>query len=167
MSAERVVPDTAATAAPPAPIVRFAASDLPEWGPWLIARLTERCPGFSEAAWLSKIRGLMGSNDFLFIRNDRAVLLASAEPRILDGSTMVTEVFAFSRDAQKEGDHPIRVPPNSDAEETLAILYRHTRAWAISKKASRMFVGQCTDIWQARFKEVIDSGNCGWIAVKL
>ena len=150
---------------------RFAISDLPEWGEWLIGRISERYPDFGPRVWLGKIHQLIASNDFLFVRNERAVVCIGGSPRVIDGGLVLIEVFAFSRDAwaiDKKRPHILGIPDRDPAEQPLLLLYRHAREWARSQKAARFFVGQCSDIHPLRLKETLSpAAECSWIAVRL
>ena len=149
---------------------RFAISDLPQWGEWLISRIDERYPGFNSRVWLGKLHGLIASNDFLFVRNERAVMAIGGSPRVLDGGLVFIEVFAFSRDARRldRDSTKLMVPYQDAGERPLLLLYRHAREWARSQKGVRFFVGQCSDIETMRLKEILKPANeTGWISVKV
>lgn len=151
-------------------VQRFALSDIPEWGEWLVSRLSERYPGISGPVFIGKLHGAIASNDFLFVRNDHAALMISGAPRFLDGGLVFIEVFAFSRDAMKTPvakDGHLMLPAAGPEERALALLYRHARDWCKMKKAARLFLGQCSDMATDRIKEAVGGTNCGWVSVKL
>ena len=149
-------------------IRRFSLADMPEWGPWLADRLSGHYPGFSRSHWENRIKLFMGGNDCLFIRNDKAVLLVSAAPRLLDGRIIVLEVFALSRDASPQYGGDVRLPALRDpSHRALMQLYRAAREWARSQKAARMFVGQCSDLTIKFLLEAVAAKKCGWVSVPL
>jgi hypothetical protein len=61
-------------------IRRCTVVDIPEWGPWLLGCLREKWPTIGDGSLLGKIGAWSASNEFLFIRNDLAVLLAIGDP---------------------------------------------------------------------------------------
>lgn len=162
MSAVAAVAD----AGVPGAIVRFTLADMPEWGEWLIGRLSDWYPGFNRGSWLGKLQVLLSSNDFLFVRNDRAALCLSAAPRVLDGAPIIEEVFAYSRDAVKDrfSDHWL-VP--IAAEAPLVALYRHARLWCRARNAAGLVVGQDSDIHPERLRKLLDAPPALWIDVPL
>ena len=148
----------------------FRLTDMPEWGEWLMGRLETRFPGQGMRSWHTKILSAMAGNGFHFIRNDRAVLLVESYRRFLDGGLVCMEIFALSRDAVMERERGDLFIPNADPmERPVVLLYRHAREWCKSQKASRFFVGQCSDIDSPlRIKELMKPGavECGWISVR-
>ena len=169
--ANRLRPENATAVSEAGEIRRFAISDLPVWGEWLIARIGGRYPGFDGRMWLGKIHQLTGSNDFLFIRNERAVLCIGGAPRALDGGLVFIEIFAFSRDAVRiEPKRPnlMMIPHQDPGEMALALLYRHARSWVKAQNGVRLFVGQCSDILPTRLKELVQpSVECNWISIRV
>jgi hypothetical protein len=166
MKPERVAADERA-----GDIRRFSIADLPEWGLWLIGRLSDRYPGFNQQFWLGKIHNALNSgNEFLFVRNERAVLLLSTTPRFLDARLIITEIFMFSRDAIKSPKTDrYCVPHEAPEERSMILLYRHAREWARAQKAARLYFGQCTDFDQIyHLKDIMRPANTlGWVVVNL
>ena len=151
------------------PTQRFTLADMPAWGPWLLDRLRGLNPELRREIWPSRINGWMTTNDHLFVRNERAVLLAWASPRVLDGKIVVQEVFAWSRDAKPSVSraHGLAIEKADPAARYVVLLYRHLREWARAQHAERLFVGQCSDMLPSNIMETLSAERCGWISVPL
>ena len=106
-------------------IRRWGSVDLDEW---LLTRLKDRW-GNTDQYWHRHLLNFQSSNDYLFITNGEAVLLAMQQRNVLAGATMVIELLAWSRDDGK----------------ALRPLYRALREWAGSLKA-RLYAGFCSDL---------------------
>jgi hypothetical protein len=171
MSAERKDRrDPAVRAIGEGQIVRFTVQDMPAWGNWLLDRCGTAWPQFRREFWQQKFGPIIGSNDYLFIRNERCVLLIQATPRIMDGRIVLQEVFAWSRDAipQKHRNNRILITDKeTESERHLLSLYRHARGWAKSMGAARLFVAQCSDMTPARLRDTLQADECGWVSIRL
>src|ERR1700756_3635108 len=99
-------------------IRRCTLVDMPEWRPWLLGRLREKWPMISDGSFLGKIHAWSASNEFLFIRNDLAVLLAVVMRDNVDGRPYVRSMFAFARDGAAQ---------SSPGEHAIVALYCRTR----------------------------------------
>ena len=151
------------------PVRRFSLADMPQWGDWLIQRLSERYAGFNPNHWVGRAQAAMSSNSTLFVRNERAVIMVSITPRAMDGSLVAIEDFALSRDAtyQEQGGL-VELPYRRDLlHRPLILLYHHAREWARAQKAQRLFVGQCSDLRYGILRDVLPSDVCGWVSVRL
>lgn len=149
------------------PYRRFTQLDWPVWGNWLSERLSQRFPEIPANSWLGRLVPYMGSNSSFFVRNDHAVLLASAFPRVPDGKEVILEAFAVSRHACTQNDGSFIINYQSDDEIHLVTLYRHLREWGRRRRAFRLFIGQCSDMRPLRLKERLDGKECGWIGFVL
>jgi hypothetical protein len=129
-------------------IRRFALADIPGWGPWLLERLREKWPAISDATFVGKIRGFMGSNEFLFIRNDLAVGLATVMRDNMDGRPYVRAIFAFARDGAAQ---------SSPGEKAITGLYRHMRSWAKSMRATRVYFSGRSDVGLSRRQTLLSA----------
>lgn len=136
---------------PPAPVPvgevrKFApAADIDEW---LLSRLANRWPGFSEATWRSKLVSLAGSNNFFFVTNERCVLLMTVMgSHAMTGKPVVVEVFAFSRDARwSEDSSNWVIDQKGEGAVAMSAIYRAAREWMRGMNAARMIVGTCSDM---------------------
>lgn len=151
------------------PTVRFTLADMPAWGPWLVERLRTMNPEFRKEFWPGRIHGWMQANDHLFIRNERAVLLAASTPRVINGRLVIQEVFAWSRDAKPSVTraHGLALENTDPAGRYVVLLYRHLREWARAQNAERLFIGQCSDLQPSYLMEALSAEKCGWISVPL
>jgi hypothetical protein len=122
-------------------IRRFSLADISDWGPWLLERLREKWPTISDTTFVNKIRGYMGSNEFLFIRNDLAVGLAVVMRDNMDASPYVRAIFTFARDGAAQ---------SSKGEKAINRLYREMEQWATSMRAKRIYFSGRSDIGFAR-----------------
>ena len=130
-----------------AQVCRFTA-DMPDWTVWLIGRLREEWPAIAEGSLLGKVRVWSGSNDFLFIRNDLAALLAVVIQDNVDGRPYVRAIFAFARDG---------APQSSAGEHAIVALYRYMRVWATQMRATRVYFSGRSDIGLARRRTLLSA----------
>lgn len=93
---------------------RWSQSISEPLDPWFLEKLNERWPGFSEQTWRGKLASFAGSNEFLFVTNDEAVLLMVVIRHPMDGKPVVLEVFGWAK----------------RDERALAALRRYGSDWA-------------------------------------
>jgi uncharacterized protein YjiS (DUF1127 family) len=129
-------------------IRRCTVVDMPEWGPWLLGRLREKWPTIGNGSLLGKIGAWSASNEFLFIRNDLAVLLAIVMHDNVDGRPYVRAMFAFARDG---------APQSSASEHAIVALYRRMREWAKSMRATRVYFSGRSDIGLSRRQTLLSA----------
>ncbi len=135
------------------PIRRWALSDFDEW---LGVRLRHQWGG-ADLTWRNKLLGFTLGNDYLFITNGEAVMLAMHQRHVMLGVPIVAEVFAWSRAA------PIRdgvygATQGTDEGAALKPLYRRLRGWGKEMGATRLYVGVCSDILPSDLKEMFGKG---------
>lgn len=121
---------------------------MPEWTAWLLGRLREKWPTIGASSFLGKVRAWSGSNEFLFIRNDLAVLLGVVLRDNMDGRLYVRAIFAFARDGAKQ---------SSAGEKAIVALYRHMREWATSMRATRVYFSGRSDIGLTRRRTLLSA----------
>jgi hypothetical protein len=119
------------------PIRRFTADMLDEW---LFGRLEKMWPGHPEAYWRGRFLGFEQSNDYLAVRNNRAVLLAERKTQPITGKPMVWVVFCWSRDTADGAWLEV-----SKARPVID-LYNHCRRWLTDMQGERMLCGLCDDL---------------------
>jgi uncharacterized protein YjiS (DUF1127 family) len=129
-------------------IRRCTVVDMSEWGPWLLGCLVEKWPTIGDGSLFSKIRAWSASNEFLFIRNDLAVLLAIVMHDNVDGRPYVRAMFAFARDG---------APQSSAGEHAIVALYRRMREWAKSMRATRVYFSGRSDIGLSRRQTLLSA----------
>ena len=131
-------------------IRRWSPDDFDEW---LLTRLLHRWQG-TEWFWKNKFTGFTQGNDYLFITNGGATLLAMQQRHLMIGKPIVSEVFAWARAA------PIRdgvygATQKTDEGDALKPLYRRLRQWGKAMDATRVYVGVCSDIVPSTLREWI------------
>lgn len=119
------------------PIRRFTAAMI---DPWLIDRIEKVWPSRTEQYWRNLLAGFMASNDYLFICNDRAVLLAERKPQPMAARPMVWVIFCWSRDT-KPGEWL-----SDKLCQPVIELYNYTRRWMTEMDGERMLCALCDDI---------------------
>jgi hypothetical protein len=108
----------------------------------------EKWPTIGDGSLFSKIRAWSASNEFLFIRNDLAVLLAIVMHDNVDGRPYVRAMFAFARDG---------APQSSAGEHAIVALYRRMREWAKSMRATRVYFSGRSDIGLSRRQTLLSA----------
>ncbi len=137
---------------------RYGAEDalirrwsIDDFDDWLATRLKHRWEG-TDWFWRNKLQGMVQGNDYLFITNGGAVMLAMQQRHVMLGKPIVAEVFAWARAA------PIRdgvygATQNTTEGDALKPLYRRLRAWGKGMDATRVYVGVCSDIVPSTLRE--------------
>jgi hypothetical protein len=143
--AEQAVSDAPSVVREALPIVRFTPGMIDGW---MLDRLNDRWPGFSEATWRSKFAGFAASNDYYCITNERCVFLATCLRHTMTNRPIIMETLAWSRDARKtkDGWENWTLESYSDPAYRLLELYRHGMNWMSGMKAARFIIGVCSDI---------------------
>ena len=150
------------------PCRRFTPQDWMQWGNWMTDRLYQRFPEVPATTWLGRLAPYMSSNDAFFVCNDSSVLLANAFPRVPDGKEIILEAFALSRFAVSREDTMAIPHADYEKEKPLVALYQHCRDWGRERRAHRLFIGQNSDIWAQRLKEIMSEGkHCRWVGFAL
>ncbi len=150
-----IKPNPAAYRPPPPPpqpvpvgeVRRFVPADIDQW---LLSRVSDRWAEFSEATWRNRLASIAVSNGFLFVTNERCVLLMTAMgSHAMTGKPIVMEVFAFSRDARWSEDVSnwvIDPKKTADGITAMSAIYRAGKNWMKGMSATRMIVGTCSDM---------------------
>lgn len=150
------------------PISRFTLFDMAIWGDWLCSRLDRQWPNKNRMFWQGKVNNITSSNDFLFIKNDDAVLLVMAVPHLMDERPRAMEVFAWSKLAEpmKWESQRLSVGENRAAMNSLLSLYRFAADWARKKGASYLMAGLCTDMPIERLEKSLGAASPDWVAIR-
>ncbi len=143
-------PETVETTAE---IRRWTLDDFDEW---LGVRLRHRWGGV-DLVWRNKLLGFTLGNDYLFITNGEAVLLAMQQRHLMIGKPVVQEVFAWAR-AVPVRDGVYGATQGTDEGAALKPLYRRLREWGKAMDATRLYVGVCSDILPSDLKEMLGKG---------
>ena len=128
----------------PNTIRRFYEADLCKHT-WIMARLMERYPQQNERALATFLRGLLASNEHLFLYNDHGCALAQmVRTFTLEAEPVVQERFVWCED------------PNNVLQTTAAAeFYAEFERWAKSLGASKLIVEEWTDVPHDRIREKI------------
>lgn len=119
---------------------RFVLPDMDKAGSWLIARLQQKYPHLTDRGVSSWFRGIIESSEYLFIRRNRAVLLAQAIRDPLSPHPVVREIFCLAQDG---------------GADEAATLYGDLRRWADNLDASEIIVEQFSDVGKAQIAEAL------------
>lgn len=127
----------------PINIRRFSEADLSEHGGWIMARLIERYPHHNERAIANFLRGLLASNEHLFLYQEHAVALAQVVRTFtLDALPIVQERFVWAQD-----------PNNALHVNAAAAFYDRFVDWAKSMEIDKIVVEEMTDVPHEKIKE--------------
>jgi len=134
------------------PIVAFTPAMVDEW---MLSRLEDRWPGYTEATWRGKFAGFSGSNDYLFVTNGDSVLLMMKMAHQITMKPVIMEIFGWSRSAiqTKDGVGNWWFGGDYKRERPLFDLYRHAKGWMKGMSAVRIIAGTCSDLAPSRLKE--------------
>jgi hypothetical protein len=126
---------------------RWELADLDDW---LLGRLNHR---WGDLSWRGKLAGFSANNDFLFITNEDAVLLATAWRDPLTNKQFVMERFAFAREADVKND-VYNVAVGSHGEAAIHALHLHMAGWGKAMGANRVYMGICCDILPSTLRQM-------------
>lgn len=126
---------------PPSPSRRVGDPDLLNIGSWLLDELRQgRWPDLTDRTIVGWLRGLMNNPEFLFICNDKAVLLAQQIREHMEPRPVVIEIFCCSQDGgMRDG----------------AGLYADMKRWAESLGASKLIIEQFTKVPRPMMTEAL------------
>jgi hypothetical protein len=137
------------------------------WGEWLYVRLDKQWPGKTRAYWQGKINNVTSTNDFLFIKNETAVLLVMAPPHLMDDRSRALEVFAWSRLATPLAKDPTWIRAQTpEAQHGMASLYRYALGWMRQRNTPYMVAGICTDMPVEKLERDLRGECADWVVLK-
>ena len=118
------------------PIRRFEIADLARHGGWLMDRLLKALPHLTNRELQGWLRGIIYSNEFLFLYQDHSVALA----QVLRNMTMtpkpvIYERFVFAEDKE-----------NAEHVEQAGEFYAEFERWAKSQSVETILVEELTDV---------------------
>lgn len=118
---------------------RFALGDLTTHGAWIMKRLQTAYPHFNEKYLAGWLRGMINSNEYLFICSDNCVaLFQMLSVHSLEPKPWVWERFVFVKEGyEKDGIE----------------CYKRAYDWAKSMGVERVVVEQLTDVHHELIKE--------------
>jgi hypothetical protein len=118
---------------------RFEIADLSKHGPWLLKRFQAIFPDMSESAIAGYLRGILYSNEHLFLYQDNAVALAQLVYTAgIKPTKVVQERFVWVADRN-----------DKDQVESAADFYLHFQMWGRRQGSDRMFVLENSDVPKA------------------
>lgn len=112
---------------------RVFLPDIQRVGPWLLKRLMETYPEYTELQLLTWLRGCTTSDIFLFVQTEHAVALAQIMREALCIKPTVKEIFVLCDG--HDGD-----------EQEGAYLYSVMKDWARGLGADELWIEECTDV---------------------
>ena len=130
---------------------RVARHDLMEKGQWLCKRLKERWPHLQNGSLLGWLINCCDSNEYLFIRTDKAFLLAQMQKEFVEPYPWVKELFVLAEtsDAKwpKDSDgETFQSQENASAVHQAAVLYEDLLRWAEKIGANEIIVDKFSDV---------------------
>ena len=124
-------------------IRRFEEPDLNTHGGWVMKRLTERYPHHNERFMATFLRGLIYSNEYLFLYQDHSVCLAQmVRTKTLDAQPVVQELFVWAQD-----------PDNALHTQEAANFYDRMIDWARGMGIDTILVEEDSDVPHEKIKE--------------
>lgn len=136
-------PVAAPMPAPPPVCRRFQDPDIDRHGMWLVPRLLAAYPHMNQRELLGWLRGIIASNEFLFLYQDHAVALFQAlRVSPLRPDVMINEWFCFVEDKQ-----------NPEHLREAADFYSDAERWGRQQEAKTIVVETLTDVPHEQIKE--------------
>jgi hypothetical protein len=139
------MPATAKQPSPPSlPLAtlshRFGPPDFDSVGMWLLGELKERWPHVNERNIFGWLRSLTDASEYLFIRNEKAVLLAQQIRENFELHPTVIEIFCLGQDG---------------GLQDAAGLYTEMKRWAQSLGTEKMIVEEFTNVPRPMIVEAV------------
>ena len=124
--------------APKADIRRFAIPDLDRHGEWIITRLLTAYPHLDRRTLIGWLRGLLYSNECLFLYQEHSVAMAQVErSHTLAPKPLVRERFVFCKPG---------------FEDEAADFYDKFSQWAKHQGCQTLVVMELSDVPEAKVK---------------
>lgn len=122
---------------------RFQDPDLDKHGLWLVPRLLNSFKHMNQRELVGWLRGIVASNEFLFLYQDHAVGLAQAmRVSPLRPDVIVQEWFVFVEDKE-----------NKQHLAEAAMFYEDMLRWGKTQGATRILVEELSDVPHEMIKE--------------
>ena len=117
----------------PDPVIRrFQMPDLKDHGSWITERLIALWPHHNEHTLFGFLRGVLSSNEFLFLYQDHAVALATvAHPHPLQPKPFVQEIFVLAEEGY---------------QAEAASMYTEFARWAKLRGIDTIVVQEMSDV---------------------
>lgn len=117
-------------------IRKFQLPDLDRHGRWILPRMASAWPHLNERALVGFLRGILASNEFLFLYQPHGVALAQMiGTHTLSPKPIVQERFVWVED-------------RDDKEQiaNAALFYDRIRDWAKSARVETVIVAELSDV---------------------
>lgn len=129
----------------PTPIRRLELADLSRHGIWLVARLLSAYPHLTQRELQGWLRGIVTSNEFLFLYQENSVALAQLIRNMtLTPKPIIYERFVFAEDK----DNPAHIAQ-------AAAFYGEIGRWAKTQSVENILVEEMTDVPHDQIKEYL------------
>ena len=112
---------------------RFELGDLSVHGGWVMERLLKRWPSLSEINIAGFLRGVIGSNEYLFLASDGMVGLAQTLREFWLAPKIVREHFVLARPGM---------------EREAAVMYHEFARWAKQQGIHEIYLARTSDVPQ-------------------
>lgn len=168
-------PDASSTPpVPEEPVVRQATqvrrvsrADVEELRHWLVGRLAKAAQTYNRDAIYTFLVQALDSNEYLFIRNDRAVAMAAVQSRPLR-PLRVTEMFCYAIGYEPDDQSDEPTVFRSEAAQSAATLYPAIKAWAKGLGAAQCYLLDHSDTTPYHVEKVfgaLATGKFRWAVV--
>ena|ERR1700722_11388349 len=140
---------------------RVLMPDLVDNGAYLCKRIKEHWPQLQDRQILGWLQGCANSNEYLFIRTEKAWLLAQVQREFTEPYPWCKEIFCFAvtddgnYDKGSEGEK-YQKDLNADAIMQAASLYEDLIRWAQKICANEIIVDKYTDVPVKNDKDATD-----------
>jgi hypothetical protein len=130
---------------------RVTRGDLMDKGVWLCKRIKENWPHLQDRQMMGWLMTCCDSNEYLFIRTDKAFLLAQMYREFVEPYPWVKELFVLAEldygNYQKDSDgEAYQNQENARAIHQAATLYEDLLRWAQTIGANEIIVDKFTDV---------------------
>lgn len=130
---------------------RVARHDLMDKGPWLCKRLKQHWPHLQDRQILGWLQTCCDTNEYLFIRTEKAFLLAQLYKEFVEPYPWVKEMFCLAE--TMEGNPPkgsdaetYQKEQNAIAIHQAALLYEDLLRWTQAIGGNEIIVDKFSDV---------------------
>lgn len=121
------------------PIRAFTLNDLPQWGPWLLSKLTATWPHIDAFSMRTRLAQMISDNETVLLIANNAVGAATMHMDPLEIRPYVKVIFCWSRSDRGDAD--------------VVALLRSFEMWGRLKGAKELRPGEYTELTASRMKE--------------
>jgi hypothetical protein len=133
------------------PSRRVIRPDIMDRSAWLVRRFRERWPHIQPPQILGFLQGCCDSSEYLFVRTEKAFLLAQVQREFVEPYPCIREWFVWAeltndKHAKGSENEAYQVRTNADAIAQAASLYEDLRRWAEKMSANEITVAKYSDV---------------------